>query len=51
MLDGMAPYVTEDPREAFQNYRDLDIGSSASNQTSFENAEVYGHLSISRTTS
>ncbi|PPR88879.1 hypothetical protein GOBAR_AA31799 [Gossypium barbadense] len=35
----MAPYVSTKPREAFLNYRDLDIGS---NNTDFEAAKVYG---------
>ncbi|XP_039004432.1 berberine bridge enzyme-like 17 [Hibiscus syriacus] len=35
----MAPYVSSKPREAFLNYRDLDIGS---NGTDFEVAKVYG---------
>ncbi|PPR93767.1 hypothetical protein GOBAR_AA26914 [Gossypium barbadense] len=35
----MAPYVSSKPREAFLNYRDLDIGS---NNTDFEAAKVYG---------
>ncbi|KAL5773895.1 hypothetical protein ACOSP7_011452 [Xanthoceras sorbifolium] len=39
----MASYVSSDPREAFLNYRDLDIGSNIScNQTSFREAELYG---------
>ncbi|XP_022721262.1 berberine bridge enzyme-like 7 [Durio zibethinus] len=38
----MAPYVSSSPREAFLNYRDLDIGSNGSNCTDFEVAEVYG---------
>ncbi|XP_002529892.2 berberine bridge enzyme-like 17 [Ricinus communis] len=42
MYQTTAPYVTKDPREAFLNYRDLDIGSNPSNLTSFEEAEVYG---------
>ena len=40
--DAMAPYVSKYPREAFLNYRDLDIGSNPSNQTNFEEARVYG---------
>lgn len=40
--DAMAPYVSKYPREAFLNYRDLDIGSNPSNQTIFEEAKVYG---------
>ncbi|KAG8494868.1 hypothetical protein CXB51_012516 [Gossypium anomalum] len=35
----MAPYVSSKPREAFLNYRDLDIGS---NNTDFEAAKKYG---------
>ncbi|KDP34868.1 hypothetical protein JCGZ_09156 [Jatropha curcas] len=42
VYDAMAPYVSKNPREAFLNYRDLDIGSNPSNQTYFEEAEVYG---------
>ncbi|KAJ4718179.1 FAD-binding Berberine family protein [Melia azedarach] len=38
----LAPYVSKNPREAFLNYRDLDIGSNPSNNTSFKDAEVYG---------
>ncbi|KAJ4845510.1 hypothetical protein Tsubulata_013032, partial [Turnera subulata] len=42
MYNGMSPYVSKNPREAFLNYRDLDIGSNPSNQTNFEEAVVYG---------
>ncbi|XVF23023.1 hypothetical protein REPUB_Repub13aG0002200 [Reevesia pubescens] len=38
----MTRYVSSNPREAFLNYRDLDIGSNGSNFTDFEVAEVYG---------
>ncbi|XVF86099.1 hypothetical protein PTKIN_Ptkin18bG0014000 [Pterospermum kingtungense] len=38
----MAPYVSSNPREAFFNYKDLDIGSNGSNYTDFEVAQVYG---------
>ncbi|XVE89442.1 hypothetical protein DITRI_Ditri19aG0201800 [Diplodiscus trichospermus] len=38
----MAPYVSKRPREAFLNYRDLDIGSNGSNNTDFAIAKVYG---------
>ncbi|KAI9198950.1 hypothetical protein LWI28_024988 [Acer negundo] len=38
----MTSYVSSGPREAFLNYRDLDIGSMSSNQSSFKNAQVYG---------
>ncbi|WCJ32298.1 FAD-binding Berberine family protein [Euphorbia peplus] len=42
LYDGMLPYVSKYPREAFLNYRDLDIGSNPSNETNFEQAEIYG---------
>ncbi|XP_050225344.2 berberine bridge enzyme-like 17 [Mercurialis annua] len=42
MYKGMASYVSKDPREAFLNYRDLDIGSNPSNDTNFQEAQVYG---------
>ncbi|XP_028788737.1 berberine bridge enzyme-like 17 [Neltuma alba] len=38
----MAPYVSKSPREAFLNYRDLDIGANPSNATSMEAANIYG---------
>ncbi|XVE91298.1 hypothetical protein DITRI_Ditri20bG0142300 [Diplodiscus trichospermus] len=38
----MAPYASSNPREAFINYRDLDIGSNESNNTDFAVATVYG---------
>ncbi|MBA0711094.1 hypothetical protein Golax_010323 [Gossypium laxum] len=42
MYDRMGPFVSKDPREAFLNYRDIDIGSSPSDQTYFTHAQVYG---------
>uniref|UniRef100_M4DIE5 Berberine/berberine-like domain-containing protein n=2 Tax=Brassica campestris TaxID=3711 RepID=M4DIE5_BRACM len=36
------PYVSSNPREAFLNYRDIDIGSNPSNETNVEEAEIYG---------
>ncbi|KAJ4836079.1 hypothetical protein Tsubulata_010703 [Turnera subulata] len=42
MHEAMTPYVSKYPREAFLNYRDVDIGSNPSNQTSFDKAVVYG---------
>ncbi|KAJ4843056.1 hypothetical protein Tsubulata_026633 [Turnera subulata] len=42
MYEGMTPYVSKNPREAFLNYRDVDIGSNLSNQTSFREGIVYG---------
>ncbi|KAK3188772.1 hypothetical protein Dsin_028333 [Dipteronia sinensis] len=38
----MASYVSSGPREAFLNYRDIDIGSISSNQTTFKDSQVYG---------
>ncbi|KAE8734571.1 Inactive tetrahydrocannabinolic acid synthase [Hibiscus syriacus] len=38
----MASYASSNPREAFVNYRDLDIGSNGSNDTDFSVARVYG---------
>ncbi|KDP20258.1 hypothetical protein JCGZ_08853 [Jatropha curcas] len=43
LYDSRAPYVSKNPREAFLNYRDLDIGSNPSNFTKFQTAEIYGH--------
>ncbi|XP_050222619.1 berberine bridge enzyme-like 17 [Mercurialis annua] len=43
MYESMAPFVSKNPREALQNYRDLDIGSNPSNVTDFKEAEIYGH--------
>ncbi|KAL4386222.1 hypothetical protein GQ457_09G000710 [Hibiscus cannabinus] len=38
----MTPYASSNPREAFLNYRDLDVGSKESNETDFEIAKEYG---------
>ncbi|KAK9033048.1 hypothetical protein V6N11_018086 [Hibiscus sabdariffa] len=42
MHNRMAPFVSKEPREAFLNYRDNDIGSTASDKTVFKEAQVYG---------
>ncbi|PPD90584.1 hypothetical protein GOBAR_DD12469 [Gossypium barbadense] len=42
LYGAMAQYASSDPREAFLNYRDLDIGCNESNDTDFGVAEVYG---------
>ncbi|MBA0754048.1 hypothetical protein Gogos_022129 [Gossypium gossypioides] len=42
LYDAMAPYTSSNPREAFLNYRDLDIGSNESDETDFEDAQEYG---------
>ncbi|KAF8088764.1 hypothetical protein N665_0530s0019 [Sinapis alba] len=36
------PYVSSNPREAFLNYRDIDIGSNPSGETKVDEAEIYG---------
>ncbi|KAF3450415.1 hypothetical protein FNV43_RR06496 [Rhamnella rubrinervis] len=46
----MGPYVSMFPREAYVNYRDLDLGMNKKSSTSFILASIWG-ISISRTTS
>ncbi|KAF3450234.1 hypothetical protein FNV43_RR06314 [Rhamnella rubrinervis] len=46
----MAPYVSKSPREAYVNYRDLDVGMNKKRNTSFKEASVWV-TSISRITS
>ena len=42
-LYGVAePYVSSNPREAFLNYRDVDVGSNPSGETNVEEAMSYG---------
>ncbi|KAL1198385.1 Berberine bridge enzyme-like 7 [Cardamine amara subsp. amara] len=36
------PYVSSNPREAFFNYRDIDIGSNPSGETNVDEAKIYG---------
>lgn len=38
----MAPFVTKNPRHAYINYRDLDIGVNSHGPNSYREAEVYG---------
>ncbi|KAK4488087.1 hypothetical protein RD792_003829 [Penstemon davidsonii] len=38
----MTPYVSKNPREAFLNYRDIDIGSSDNGPNAYDQAKVYG---------
>ncbi|KAJ6980461.1 berberine bridge enzyme-like 15 [Populus alba x Populus x berolinensis] len=38
----MAPYVSKNPREAYVNYRDLDLGINRNTNTSFIKASVWG---------
>ncbi|KAL5549817.1 hypothetical protein UlMin_005048 [Ulmus minor] len=42
LYDYMAPYVSKNPREAYLNYRDLDIGMNSKN-TSVKEASVWGY--------
>ncbi|KAF2614771.1 hypothetical protein F2Q70_00008354 [Brassica cretica] len=39
----MTPFVSKNPREAFLNYRDVDIGiTTPGYNATFEEAKVYG---------
>ncbi|POO01084.1 FAD-binding, type [Trema orientale] len=38
----MTPYVSKNPRSAFLNYRDLDIGVNHFGKNSYEEGQVYG---------
>ncbi|KAG5235902.1 cannabidiolic acid synthase [Salix suchowensis] len=38
----MTPYVSKNPREAYVNYRDLDLGMNSYSNTSFVEASVFG---------
>ncbi|GFP95939.1 reticuline oxidase-like protein [Phtheirospermum japonicum] len=40
--DYMTPFVSKNPREAFLNYRDIDIGSTDHGRDSLAEARVYG---------
>ncbi|CAA0823768.1 FAD-binding Berberine family protein [Striga hermonthica] len=40
--DHMTPYVSKDPRGAFFNYRDLDIGVNGNGKNSYREGAVYG---------
>lgn len=40
--DYMTPFVSKNPREAYFNYRDLDIRSNDGSWTSFSRASVWG---------
>lgn len=44
LYDYMTPFVSKNPRRAFLNYRDLDIGISnnKSDKNSYEEGEIYG---------
>ncbi|KAL3522940.1 hypothetical protein ACH5RR_015774 [Cinchona calisaya] len=38
----MTPFVSKNPRQAFLNYRDLDIGTTDNGKNSYSEGEVYG---------
>lgn len=38
----MTPYVSKNPREAYLNYRDLDIGTTDNGKNSYSQGKVYG---------
>lgn len=38
----MTPFVSKDPRRAFLNYRDLDIGVMKAGENSYKEGRVYG---------
>ncbi|XP_020586431.1 berberine bridge enzyme-like 26 [Phalaenopsis equestris] len=38
----MTPYVSKDPRVAYVNYRDLDLGTNREGNTSYKEASVWG---------
>ncbi|KAL0407556.1 UNVERIFIED_CONTAM: Berberine bridge enzyme-like 19 [Sesamum latifolium] len=38
----MTPFVSKQPREAYLNYRDLDIGTSDNSKNSYNQGKVYG---------
>lgn len=38
----MTPFVSNNPRQSFFNYRDLDIGINNNDNNSFEDGKVYG---------
>ncbi|EOA36862.1 hypothetical protein CARUB_v10008832mg [Capsella rubella] len=37
------PYVSSNPRAAFFNYRDIDIGSNLNGETDVDEAKIYGY--------
>jgi len=38
----MTPYVTKNPRQAYINYRDLDLGMNTLGNTSYKQARIWG---------
>ncbi|KAK1411746.1 hypothetical protein QVD17_32445 [Tagetes erecta] len=43
MYEKMTPYVANNPRAAYVNYRDLDLGVNYDNNTSYSNAMEWGN--------
>ncbi|KAJ7015315.1 cannabidiolic acid synthase-like [Populus alba x Populus x berolinensis] len=41
-LKYMTPYVTKNPRQAYINYRDLDLGMNNLGNTSYKQARIWG---------
>ncbi|XP_054800787.1 berberine bridge enzyme-like 13 [Prosopis cineraria] len=44
LYDYMAAYASKSPREAYVNYRDLDLGMNRKNGTSYEEASAWGKM-------
>ncbi|XP_028755198.1 berberine bridge enzyme-like 13 [Neltuma alba] len=44
LYDYMAAYASKSPREAYVNYRDLDLGMNRKNGTSYEGASAWGKM-------
>ncbi|XP_054800060.1 berberine bridge enzyme-like 13 [Prosopis cineraria] len=44
LYDYMAAYASKSPREAYVNYRDLDLGMNKKNGTSYEEASAWGKM-------
>ncbi|KAK4270838.1 hypothetical protein QN277_019607 [Acacia crassicarpa] len=44
LYDYMATYASKSPREAYVNYRDLDLGMNKNNGTSYEKAIAWGKM-------
>ncbi|KAI9126908.1 hypothetical protein K1719_002504 [Acacia pycnantha] len=44
LYDYMATYASKSPREAYVNYRDLDLGMNKNNGTSYEKASAWGKM-------
>ena len=42
LYDYMAPFVSQSPREAYLNYRDLDIGTNNEGNTNNSQASIWG---------